>query len=592
MVPQIVLLLCAALVHGLPTEGDFVEPTLEIVMTIHPYNKRSFLPFSLGGIESQIYPKERINVVFRVGVYGSESLASNVYKKNQVTLEILRLWKKQNEDLYHKISIVEDLQNVELESKEEYWSRERFSQLIQIKEHSFRNAIRDWAEFVLFIDADVIFTNPSTFQELLIRQRNDSHVIFSPVLDSLGAYSNFWAGISDRGYYLRTEDYLPILERKKTGVFAVPMVHSCVFIDLVQRASHSLSFSPKKNSQNPFDDIISFAASAKSLSLQMFVNNVQVWGYIPPNVDKSQQQTKDLLDLELESLVDKNDGFTVAVGLEKFVHRPEPDTLGVDNIYVINLIRRKERYTQMKKSLEILGLTAQFWPATDGHDLSLEGIDRLGVKVLPGYSDPYQQRPMTLGEIGCFLSHYFVWKDMIARNISTAIVLEDDVRFEKRFREKVSEGLKVLLDNDKGIHLSPSTFDFVYLGRKRQSSLEEERVSSFFVKPRYSYWTIGYMLTRAGAIKLIDVDPLRKLLPVDEFLPIMYDEHPNQEWTLHFSPRNLRALSFDPVVISPTHYIGDEEYISDTEDSERIDVKHPKQTHSCPDLDATCHTEL
>jgi hypothetical protein len=32
--------------------------------------------------------------------------------------------------------------------------------------------------------------------------------------------------------------------------------------------------------------------------------------------------------------------------------------------------------------------------------------------MLPGYRDPYSSRPLTRGEIGCFLSHYSVWKEV------------------------------------------------------------------------------------------------------------------------------------------------------------------------------------
>jgi len=32
--------------------------------------------------------------------------------------------------------------------------------------------------------------------------------------------------------------------------------------------------------------------------------------------------------------------------------------------------------------------------------------------MLPGYRDPYSSRPLTRGEIGCFLSHYYIWKEV------------------------------------------------------------------------------------------------------------------------------------------------------------------------------------
>lgn len=46
------------------------------------------------------------------------------------------------------------------------------------------------------------------------------------------------------------------------------------------------------------------------------------------------------------------------------------------------------------------------------------------------------------------------------------------------------------------------------------------------VEADYSYWTLGYMISLQGAEKLLNAEPLKRILPVDEFLPIMYNKHP------------------------------------------------------------------
>lgn len=71
---------------------------------------------------------------------------------------------------------------------------------------------------------------------------------------------------------------------------------------------------------------------------------------------------------------------------------------------------------------------------------------------------------------------------------------------------------------------------------------------------------------------MIDADPLTKMLPVDEYLPIMYNRHPNTTWSQHFPVRNLKALSVHPLLVHPTHYTGEAGYISDTEDTVTIDT--------------------
>ncbi|EEC15874.1 GLT25D1 protein, putative [Ixodes scapularis] len=114
----------------------------------------------------------------------------------------------------------------------------------------------------------------------------------------------------------------------------------------------------------------------------------------------------------------------------------------------------------------------------------------------------------------------------------------------------------------------------VYLGRKRLSGANEPFVkgSQSVVHVDYSYWTLCYALTLAGARKLLDAQPLSKMVPVDEYLPIMFDKHPEATWTAHFPNRDLKAFSVYPLLVYPTHYTGEENYISDTEDSVVVDA--------------------
>lgn len=43
---------------------------------------------------------------------------------------------------------------------------------------------------------------------------------------------------------------------------------------------------------------------------------------------------------------------------------------------------------------------------------NISEIHAMGIHMLPGYNDPYHGRPLTKGELGCFLSHYNVWKEV------------------------------------------------------------------------------------------------------------------------------------------------------------------------------------
>ncbi|CDQ90541.1 unnamed protein product [Oncorhynchus mykiss] len=70
-----------------------------------------------------------------------------------------------------------------------------------------------------------------------------------------------------------------------------------------------------------------------------------------------------------------------------------------------------------------------------------------------------------------------------------------------------------------------------------------------------------------GAQKLLRAEPLKKILPVDEFLPVMFNKHPVSDYMEQFEVRDLKAFSAEPLLVFPTHYTGDAGYISDTETS-------------------------
>jgi collagen beta-1,O-galactosyltransferase len=67
------------------------------------------------------------------------------------------------------------------------------------------------------------------------------------------------------------------------------------------------------------------------------------------------------------------------------------------------------------------------------------------------------------------------------------------------------------------------------VGRKRLQVKQPERwvegVSNL-VHPDYSYWTLGYALSLQGAKRLLGARALGKMLPVDEYLPVMFNKHP------------------------------------------------------------------
>ncbi|GFR02762.1 glycosyltransferase 25 family member [Trichonephila clavata] len=531
--------------------NDTLKPT--IIISILARNKAHTLPYFFGYLEKLDYPRDRISLWVR-----SDHNIDN-------TNDVLKTWLDANRKFYHSVdfSYEEHPENFSDGTGVFEWSSSHFEHLIHLKETALLAARKLWADYIMFLDCDVFLVNNNTLN-LLVKE---DKTIIAPVLETLGAYSNYWCGMTEQGYYKRTDDYLPILEREQIGCFDVPMVHSAVLINLRHKNSLQLAFDSKKidGYSGPVDDIIIFAHSARTAGVKMWVTNEEPFGYMLTPLEKEntlQDDREQLQNLKVEMMVEYPRIY-ISPSLQHFVPKKPEDTAGFDQAYLINLERRPERRERMLNTLSEMGIQAHILKAVDGKALNDSYIEEMGIKMLPEYADPYYKRPLTRGEIGCFLSHYHVWKDMIEHQHRTAIVLEDDLRFEPYFRKKI----QALLKEVQKVGL---LWDLIYLGRKRLSENGEPFVAgtSSLVHVNYSYWTLCYLITLEGAKKLVMANPLPKLVPVDEFLPIMFDRHPEEVWKGYYPKRNLRAFSAQPLLVYPTHYTGETNYISDTEDSD------------------------
>uniref|UniRef100_A0A6B2EBA8 Putative glycosyltransferase 25 family member n=1 Tax=Phlebotomus kandelakii TaxID=1109342 RepID=A0A6B2EBA8_9DIPT len=564
-----ILLLCSA-TSGILSHQTRKEPKVLIVTLIR--NKAHTLPLFLTHLTQLHYPKDRLSLWIR-----SDHNAD-------ASLEIVDEWLSVMRSQYHSVHYTSNASEVlrPTESSPTHWPPERFLDVIAQKEEALRVAREIWADYVFFLDADVFLTNPTTLRSLVAV----GAPIVAPMLISDGLYSNYWCGMSEDFYYERTEEYKMILNREKEGVFPVPMVHSAVLVDLNHPDSDLLTFdkdllnfhleslnSPHRF-DGPVDDIIIFAMSANYSGIPMMVSNEEPFGYIMAPLEQEEDLSRDLDQMTNIRLIIWNDleQLEVLPYLTKFFPTLKEDRLTLSRIFMVNLKRRPERRRKMEGSFRLLGLDVEYFEAVDGKKIDEEFLSRWKIDFLPEYADPYHKRPMTMGEVGCFLSHLTIWRRIVEERLKEVLILEDDIRFEPFFRERFIS----LLNEAR----HQGSWDLIYLGRKRLHDSSEPWVDDCqqLVYPSYSYWTLGYLISYQGAKKLLDARPLEKLMPVDEFLPIMFDKHPNDEWKSAFNPRNLIAMSAAPLLLYPTHYTGEQGYISDTEDSVQIPVNSGEVT--------------
>uniref|UniRef100_A0A8C7NE30 Collagen beta(1-O)galactosyltransferase 2b n=1 Tax=Oncorhynchus mykiss TaxID=8022 RepID=A0A8C7NE30_ONCMY len=471
---------------------------------------------------------------------------------------MLREWLKQAQDQYHYVEWrpMEEPKSYTDEWGPKHWPPSRFNHVMKLRQAALKAARERWADYILFADGDNLLTNPKILNLLMA----ENLTLVAPMLESRSLYSNFWCGITPQGYYKRTPDYQPIREWKRLGCFAVPMVHSTFLLDLRRGASRELAFYPPHPDYSwAFDDIMVFSFSARQADVQMYVCNREHYGFLPVPLKASQNvddEKESFTHTIAEAMIDHN------IAPSEYLYNPEmpQDKMGFDEIFLINLKRRLDRRQRMLSTMASLGLQATITDAVDGKALNSSQLQALGIEMIPGYQDPYSGRVLTRGEIGCFLSHHSTW---VQRGLSKVLVLEDDVRFEPRFKRRmmtiIEEVEKAQLD-----------WDLIYVGRKRMQVHQPERSVegvNNLVEADYSYWTLGYALSAQGARKLLAAQAFSKMLPVDEFLPVMFNKHPNSDFMSHFEPRDLKAFSVEPLLLYPTHYTGEPGYVSDTETS-------------------------
>lgn len=125
--------------------------------------------------------------------------------------------------------------------------------------------------------------------------------------------------------------------------------------------------------------------------------------------------------------------------IEKFlVDKPSSaNTMDDVEFYVINLKRRVDRKLKILESLAVFDKIPHVIEAIDGTKLDINWLTNTNKLDV---SEKF--RKLKRGEIGCYISHIKVWKEIIKTNTEYALILEDDAVFCSDFRNKLTSILK------------------------------------------------------------------------------------------------------------------------------------------------------
>lgn len=95
---------------------------------------------------------------------------------------------------------------------------------------------------------------------------------------------------------------------------------------------------------------------------------------------------------------------------------------------IIHLARAEARRAQVERIVEACPVPAIVLDAVDGRALSAGEID--AVYSRQSLHAPHYPFEMTVGEVGCFLSHRKAWQAIVDSGQDAGLILEDDVEIE------------------------------------------------------------------------------------------------------------------------------------------------------------------
>ena len=166
-----------------------------------------------------------------------------------------------------------------------------------------------------------------------------------------------------------------------------------------------------------------------------------------------------------------------------------------NSTFIVNLIRRVDRKEDTENEFEKAGISEldyEFIEAVDGKELEL--TDEINTLFL---GNDFGSRK---GVIGCALSHYNLWKQLVESNCNYYTIFEDDIKLCDGFKEKWNKAKNNLEEIDilfLGYHVLNTNKDEIH--KSIDKKLNQQLNCQLYIGGTY-----GYIVTQSGAKKLLE----------------------------------------------------------------------------------------
>ena len=170
---------------------------------------------------------------------------------------------------------------------------------------------------------------------------------------------------------------------------------------------------------------------------------------------------------------------------------------------VINLDRRADRKINFLDKNSHIG-DVSWIQAIDGKEVTRQTLNGVNMSTKSGWRDPFFNRTINHGEVGCFLSHREAWIECINLD-EPVLVLEDDAVFLDGYDEEYAESLI-------------KQYGIVFLGHIEQKPELAKSIDSKLVVPNYPYNTHAYLITPETAKVLSEAEHSQNIIPADDYI--------------------------------------------------------------------------
>ena len=187
--------------------------------------------------------------------------------------------------------------------------------------------------------------------------------------------------------------------------------------------------------------------------------------------------------------------------------------MNINKTYVVNLKHRTDRWEDINKNFKGTGLKLTRWNAVYGKNLTDDQVKKITTDFCYEMCSP--------GMIGCWLSHYGIWLNIIRNNEDNVLVLEDDAFPAADYKQRINKVLAEI----------PKDYDLVYFGcigtcevsgnnfykildgeKGNEVVYQDNKKLENIVKPAFPLATHAYMISQKGAKKLLNNEKIKKVL--------------------------------------------------------------------------------